>query len=295
MTAKDAELEPEMSDDEHQMWEEAAKDLTPPKTLSRMLTQQEFIVDNVSKVGTLLAGVSGITAAITITRTTWYWHGIPVIPVCTLITTALAGLAVLLSLIARRPAFEFVNINDAYDIRRYFQSATASGKRMLTTSWVIFLAAILSAVATAVAAGIGAITEPPLDPTDGPRNEASLSATAGEKGAVTVKVGGSITNIPDDQFITIKVTSNPQRKPGQSKERRVVTLISTKAYPNGEGTAAIDLEASVPIGGSRAKAIIEVRKVLGRSVVETFPFTTAFSQVPAPAAAEPAAADPAGE
>ena len=121
------DLDPEMSDDEHEMWEKAGEDLTPPKTLSRIVAQQEFVVDNITKVGTILAGVSGITAAITITRATWYYNGVPLIPVLTLITTCLAALAVLLSFAARRPAFRLVNINDAYDIRRYFVSPTKSG------------------------------------------------------------------------------------------------------------------------------------------------------------------------
>ncbi len=282
MTApEDADLEPIMSDDEHRMWEEAAQSLTPPHTLDRILTQQQFIVDNVTKVGTLLAGVSGITAAITITRTTWYWNGIPVIPAGTLITTGLAGLAVLMSLVARRPRFRFLNINDAYDVRAYYLSATVNGKRMLTVSWSVFLVAVLCAVATAVTAAAAAILDPPDDPGDGPNNRASFAAEAGEKGAVSVSLGGSITQIPEGYHAVVRVTADPQRPAGpRAAGRKNARIIGLVVHPDTEGTVELKVAAQVPSTSTHATARIVLVNPEGSRLGSGYTLRVGFARVP---------------
>lgn len=278
----EAELEPEMSDDEHAMWEEAGEDLTPPKTLSRVIASQEFVVDNITKVGTLLAGVSGITAAVAIDRTTWFVSGIPVIPLGALLTTLLAGTAVLLSFIARRPKFSYVNINDAYDVRAYYDSVTTAGKRMLGASWTAFLLAVIAALVTAVLAAIAAIADPPNDPTDGPRNQTSFGATVGDKGAVTLKVGGAISNIPEGRKVAVEVVAA-----GEANKEAGGALISTVLYPDDSGKVTLDLEGQAPASTSEAKATIVVTK--GSTREHTYTLSTEFAEVPA--AASPATSD----
>lgn len=265
-----------MSDDEHAMWEAAGEDLTPPKTLSRVIAGQEFVVDNITKVGTLLAGVSGVTAAVVIDRSTWFVSGVPVIPVGALVTTLLSGTAVLLSFVARRPKFSYVNINDAYDVRAYYDSVTTAGKRMLGASWMAFFLAVTAALVTAVLAAVAAIADPPNDPTDGPQNQTSFGATVGDKGAVTLHMGGAISNIPEGRKVAVEVVATG----GVSNDARGA-LISTIVYPDDTGKVTLDLEAQAPASTSEATATITVTK--GSIREQEYTLRADFAEAPAAA------------
>ena len=94
-----------MSDDEATMWAKAAEGLQPPAMLVRALEHQKSVISTVATVGTLLAGLGGVTAAITAGRGS-SGDGSQLVLLLTTVVSALAGsavvtaLAVLVALIA---------------------------------------------------------------------------------------------------------------------------------------------------------------------------------------------------
>ena len=111
-----------ISDDEAEMLDESAQELTPIKNLARATEHTKFIITTVGTIGTLLAGAGGVTAAVALNRTTVYWQGIPVVPVGALLTSVFAGLSVGIALWGRRPSFTVGNAQRLEDVKAWFEA-----------------------------------------------------------------------------------------------------------------------------------------------------------------------------
>lgn len=273
----------EMSDDEQAMWEEIGKDLQPNKVLDRLVAHQKSITSNLTTVSSLLAGFGGISAGVAINRDTWYLAGIPVIPVMALATSVLAGTAILLALRARSPRFGTANPQDAYSVRDYVSWEIDQNQQSLTTASKVFFAAAATATATAAVAGIVAVFDPTNDPTAGPRNLASLSATLGDKDAVTIHLGGSIENLRDDDQVSVTVTSVGTRGDDTDVD---ITLIDLDVYPDADGTVTFDHDGTAPINSAEATATITIKQSTVTEP-ESFTLDVSYPEVPAPTAADP--------
>ena len=257
-----------------EMYEEAAKDLQPPKVLARIVEHNKFVISTVSTVGTLLAGLGGVTAAVAVTRTTYQWHDIPLVPVGALATSVLAALAVVVALFARRPRFEAFNTQNDILVKDYFDHEIARNRRTLKVSWFFFLSAAVAAAVTALVAGVLVLAQPA-----DPRNLAALTATVGDKGAVTVALGGTVDGLDDDQVVRVAVVSDAQSEP----------VLTTIVYPDKDGVATLAGSASAPVGGTSMTAYVEV-SVSDARVVDSYELVVDHPKVPAPAA-EPAEED----
>lgn len=260
-----------MPNDEFTMWEEAAQDLQPPKVLAKIYEHQKFVVSTVSTVGTLLAGLGGVTAAITITRTTTYWNGVPVVPACALLVSFLAGLAVVVSLVARRPRFDTVNTNNMSDVRTYILGEIDRNKNTLKVSSGLLLAAAIAAVVTSLGAGISTIAED-----EGPRNQTSLSAAAGKGGAVTITLAGAVDRLYKDQFLSVQISS-------PSTDGHLADLT---VHPDAAGKATLSAAVQAPAASTTVNAVITVRNSAGQQGA-SYTLSATFAAVPTSAATTP--------
>lgn len=282
----------DMSADDLAMWEEAAKDLLPPKTLAKVVERHQFVITTVSTVGTLLAGLGGVTAAITITRTTHYsqpfdsFPAIPFVPVSALLVSVLAGAAVIVSLAARRPKFTLLNTHNAYEVRDYYTTQIEHSTRILPAAYGLLLAAALLATITSGITGVVAISDPSGGPAADPRNLASLTTSVGAGGAVTATLAGAVDRVQEGHHVRVQITSDIAQAP----------LADLMVYPDGDGKASLAAETQVPVGTNNVKAVITVSDETGTQLGEKFTLRADYPAVPEPtataAATENATASP---
>ncbi|MGY2873492.1 hypothetical protein ACVW00_000682 [Marmoricola sp. URHA0025 HA25] len=278
-------LPPTMSADEIAMWTKAADDLAAPQVLARIAAHDKAVVSTVGTVGTLLAGLGGVTAAISITRGTFYLHGLPVVPVGALATSLLAGLAVGVALFGSRPEFAVVNTHNLLQVKKWYAQEVDRGKTTVQIASGLFIGAAFVAAATSAVAGVLAVTNAQTDP----RNLAALSTTAGDKGAVTVHLSGAVDGLDKDEHLLVAVTGDSQARAGD--------LISVEVYPDADGKATLDAEAQAPVGSTKVVAAIWVLgkgetadgATTSRSAPD-FGLTATYPEVPEPEKPAPAPA-----
>ncbi len=240
-----------ISDDEAEMLDESAQELTPIKNLARATEHTKFIITTVGTIGTLLAGAGGVTAAVALNRTTVYWQGIPVVPVGALLTSVFAGLSVGIALWGRRPSFTVGNAQRLEDVKAWFEAEIGRKKRPIRWSSRMFMAAAFSAVATSAVAGLLVIT----NPVERPRNLASFSTTVAGKGEVTIHLSGAVDGLENDATLIVTVTSNA---PGQDEASQPDQFIHLEVRPDADGKAALDSEAQAPVGSTQVTATLRV-------------------------------------
>ncbi|WP_166133929.1 helicase associated domain-containing protein [Nocardioides ochotonae] len=255
-----------MSKARAQMLRESAKELTPEKNLDRANEHTKFVITTVGTIGTLLAGAGGVTAAIAIGRSTLDLCGIPVVPVGALVTSILAGVSVGVALWGRRPNFTDVNPSRLEDVEAWFGTEIDRKKSPVTWSARIFIWSAFAAAITSAIAGILVITSAT------PRNNASLSTTVGDKGAVAIELGGAVDGVDEDGKVTVSVTTNAPRKGDAPQE-----LISVEVYPDVDGKATLSGKTIAPPGSTSATAHI----LAGAGNDETWDLHVSFPQVPA--------------
>jgi hypothetical protein len=239
-----------MSKARAKMLAESAKELTPDKNLARASEHVNFIITTVGTIGTLLAGAGTVTAAIAINRTTLYLWGVPVVPVGALLTSVLAGLSVGVALWGRRPNFTDVNPSRLDEVDAWFANEIDRKKGPVRWSARFFIWAAFTAVATSALAGLLII----IDPTERPRNLASLSTTVAEKGVVTMHLGGAVDGLDPDADLTVTVTSNAPVDEGANPAE----LIHVDVRPDADGKVTLDSEAPALAGSTRATATLSV-------------------------------------
>lgn len=262
-----------MSADEIARLEEAAKELTAVKSLERIDAHQQFLVGNLSLIATLLAVAGGITGAVTITRTTAYWWGVPVVPVGALLASSLAGLSIMAALISRTPRLDNVNVDDAQQVKAFFEEAVKKRAVPLMFATSLFTAAVLTAVGVAGIAGYYAITDPKGDPV----NRATLAATVGAAGAVTLTLGGTVTNLDDDEKVTMKVETSTTGDTATS-----VSVLGLTAYPDAQGSITFETAATAPVGSDQAVGTLTITDEDGGEVGEPYRFELSYPKVPPP-------------
>jgi hypothetical protein len=254
-----------MSPAEAAAWAEAGREITPPKVLERLASHQQFVLSNVTVLGTVLVVLGGAAATFAIRRTTAFAGDVPVVPIGALATTVAAGVAVLVALLSRRVRGQSIGGSGAMSARAYFTNEVAvRGWSLRIATSLLFLAVVL-AVATAVTAGVLALVDADR-PADEPRNMAALSATTGADGVVTVYLTGAVDGLENDEYLDVDVTSAGD------------TIVSANVYPDGGGQAELASEALVPAGSTEAQAVITViRSTDGAVVGSPFVMSASFS------------------
>lgn len=257
----------EMSRGEADVWAKAAEDLTPSNSLERVTAYNQFIIGSISTVGTLLAGLGGITAAVTVTRSTKEIHGVPIIPVLALLTSVLAGAAVTTALVNRRPATDRVNTLNLYNVRDWFDKQIDLNKQRVRWASGLFIGAACVATVTAAVAGGLALASA----FDDPRNLTSVSATTGDKGAVTIHLGGAVDRLHDDQYVVVEVTSGTAKAP----------ILSQQIFPDGDGKVSLAGEAMAPAGSTSATSEVSVFASGEQHASQSYSSTVSYAKVPA--------------
>lgn len=257
-----------MSAGEATMWETAAAELHPHKMLARAMEHQKAVVTTVATVGTLLAGLGGVTAAITFDGGP-SWAGISLVPLLTLAVSVLAGSAVLTALIARRPTFQMLNIHNLLSVQDYYRTELARRSVSLRISSGLLLGAASLAVLVAFLAGVNTLLP------DGPRNQASLSTSVGAGGVVTVTLGGAVEQVKDGEHVRVEISD------GQAGS----LLVDQTVYPDGAGKAAVSAQTVAPAGST---SVVATLQVLGPDAQPTTRFTLSATHPPVPDAAETA-------
>lgn len=265
---------PVMSADEVEMWTKAAEDIKTPQVLARIGDHNKAIVSTVATVGTLLAGLGGVTAGISITRTTFYFHGAPVIPVGALATSVLAGTAVAVALFGRRPAFAVLNTNNLFAVKDWYVKEVDRGKRAVQVASGLLIVSAFVAAITSLVAGVLAVANAQTDP----RNLATLSATSGEGSAVTVQLAGAVDGLDEDEYLVVAVSSNAPAGTADGN------LISGMIYPDGGGKATLNSSAQAPVGSTQVTATIKVlcKGEAAGTASADYTLTASYPKVPKP-------------
>lgn len=268
-----------ISDDEAEILDESAQELTPIKNLARANEHTKFIITTIGTIGTLLAGAGGVTAAIAINRTTLYWQGVPVVPVGALLTSVFAGLSVGIALWGRRPSFRTGNSQRLEDVKQWFEDEIARKKTPIRWSSRMFIAAAFTAVATSAFAGVLVIA----NPVERPRNLASFHTTVADKGVVTMHLGGAVDGLDEDAILKVLATANaPIPDNGEQPDE----LIYADVRPDADGKVALEAEAPAPVGSTQASVTVRVD---GGDDTRTdddheWVMTATYPEVPAPSA-----------
>jgi hypothetical protein len=269
-----------MSEDEVARWTKAAEDISTPQVLARIADHNKAVVRTVAIVGTLLAGLGGVAAAISFTWTTFYWQEIPVVPVGALTTSVLAGIAVAIALFGSRPQFALLSTDDLMDVKDWYVQEANRGKWAVRIASCFFIAAALVAATTSAVAGGLAISRAPTDP----RNLAGLSATYGRNSAVEVHLSGSVDGLDQDEHLQVAVISNAPEGTVDGD------LIGVEVYPDETGKATLDSVARAPVYSTQVTASIWVLGK-GETVENTtqpptsgrdFTLTATYPKVPKP-------------
>ncbi|HWJ80592.1 MAG TPA: hypothetical protein VNS55_00025 [Nocardioides sp.] len=245
-------------------WVEAGREITPLTALERLTSYQQFVLGNVTVIGTLLVVAGGIGATVATSRESLYAGDFPLVPVAALVTAVVAGIAVLVALLSRRVRVQLYDVSGPRSVRDYYSNELVVRSRRLRVATTLFFAAVVLAVATAVTAGALAIADHADQPAPDPHNEAALSATFGGDGAVTVYLKGAVGDLADDEYLVVEVTSAGQ------------TIISGNVYPDADGNADLASEARVPSGSTEADATITVMRD-GEVVGSPYLLSTTFT------------------
>jgi hypothetical protein len=203
------------------MWERAANELAPEKTLQRVTDNARFVVTTVGVVGVLLGALGLVTASVL--QGEWW------LLAAGFATSALAGIAVciaLFTLVARNKKVAPANLTE---VEQWFTAEIERKRGAAAASGALFAAAVV-ALATTVAAGVVAVDSARSPAIDA---ELSLTATANHDGNWTAHLVGQITGLNDDATIVIRVTA---------QRRNVINL---SAVTDASGTIDIDAEAAV--------------------------------------------------
>lgn len=237
-----------LSPDEIPIWRDAAKTLTPIKTLEKISEHNKFILSTVTTIGTVLTGFGAVTATVAVSRNTYTINGFPVVPAGALLTSALASLAVAVALFGRRLEFRKVNSNNLVAVKKFYTDQVNRSKGPIKWASKFFTAAAFAAAATAIVAGVLVVSHP-----SNPRSLASMSASVGADGAVSIKVSGTVDGLGNDYVVSVKVFVGDNAETEDDPP-----LIDLTISPDKDGVATISGETKAPAGSSEATAVIAV-------------------------------------
>jgi hypothetical protein len=158
-----------------EIWEAAAKSLSPDKSLERIETQARYLFSTVTVFGTLLTGFGLFSTGTRLGGD----------PRALLWPTVLVCLSLSLSMFALTPSTGRVNVNDLIEVRSYF------ARRLLLRGVAIFIAGLLFAAALLVVVPVVAHT------------------TTIDRPTTTVTMKQAHTKEGDDVSASIKVQTLP--------------------------------------------------------------------------------------
>jgi hypothetical protein len=274
-----SELEPQppagWSAEQLARYRAAVADLSPTQVLARSVEHRRFVIRTVALVGTALAVAGAAATALVLSSTTAPWDGVPLVALGALLTSAVASAALFTVFLARRPRLEPMSMTDPVLVKTYFDREIARSRKTVGTARALLAVSAFLAALTALVAAITVLTTP-----DELGNQVALTTTAGEGGTVDVELGGSVTGLHDDELVRVAVVSDAQEAP----------VLSTLAYPDAEGEAALTGTGAVPAGGTTITAYVEVYEgdEDEETLVETFVLIVTHPLVPE---AAPATAD----
>lgn len=218
-------------------WLEAAKELTPDKSLARSASNARFLVGTISVVAAVLTafGVLGSGKL----------DGSPWLLAFAGLTTILAALSVVFALWALLSRHERVRVGNIDEVKTWYDRELQR-KAKASVAGLLLIAALTSAVGTALGQIWATMTATPM-------NETTLSVVAGKDG-YTVGIVGAVASVPVGGHIEIRVRSDG------------ITSIQVSALAKAGRTATVDSAAVVPSRPALVVVDIIVRNAQGRVV-----------------------------
>lgn len=205
----------------------------------------------------------------------------PVVPVGALLASSLAGLSIVAALISRTPRWYNVNVDDTQQVKTFFEAVVKKRVVPLLVATVLFMMPVLTAVGVAGIAGLHAITDPPHGPKGNPVNRGTLAASVGAAGAVTLTLGGTVTNLDDDEKVTMKVTMKVETST-TGDTANSVSVLGLTAYPDAQGSITFETAATAPVGSDHAVGTLTITDEDGGEVGEPHRFELSYPKVPPP-------------
>jgi len=214
------------------LWQAAAADLAPDKSLARMNDKAKQVVTSVTLVGTLLAGF-GLIAPATL----------PLPPlarglaVAAVITAVLAIALALVSLLLRfTPAIRPGNV---IEVERWYRSQFHRAYLVVAAGWALLAALAFAAAAAAVTL---------LNPT--PPDPLIVLQTTGTGNDIQVSVHAEVTGRSTQDILRVELA-------GVAAGTRTVVGASV-GRPATNGAAAVTLTTSAFAGYDSAEAVVTV-------------------------------------
>jgi hypothetical protein len=197
-------------------WVEAAKELTPDKSLLRATANAKFLVATISVLGVLITGFGAVSATQVASE--------KALLIGTGLTTVLAALSVGIAIWTLLPRNDKIRAGNLIAVREWYQ-AELKRKGKASVAGLLLLVAIAVAAGTAVAGTIAAIVN------KAPTNHVTVSAAKTKDGYI-IAVKGTVSNVPAGSIVNLTL-SGPDR------------LVVVVAKPDEEETATVDSTAVV--------------------------------------------------
>lgn len=224
------------------MWEKAAAEVTPEKTLARVTENARFVVSTVGVVGVLLGGL-GFLAASAVQQNWLLLAG----AFATSVLAAIAVTIALFTLIARNKQVAVGNLDE---VEAWYLGEIDRRRGSAAASMFLFLAAVVAA-GVALVGGVAAV-EDARDPDIA--LHATLQSEASSDGGFDVSLSGEVDGLKDDQEVRVEITANGS------------TFVRLIAQPDEDGNVNLDAAGNT-VSDADVKAVIQVLD--GAKVVHT--------------------------
>jgi hypothetical protein len=170
-------------------WRDAAAELTPGKTLTRVNANARATVTTVAIVGTLLSGLGLVSAQSLLAGGAARWLA--------LMSVGLAMLAVLAGLAYLALRLELVNVQDLGEVERWYDTQFRRARLAVVASWLLVAAVVLAAAAAIVAvAQSGADERPAVD-----------LQLIGTRDARQLQVGVKASDLDEGALVSMRVVA----------------------------------------------------------------------------------------
>lgn len=201
------------------MWERAALELSPEKTLERVTANAKSVVSTVGVVGVLLGALGLLTTAVI--------QGNTLLLGAAYATSALATAAVTLALFTLIARNAEVAVGNLADVEKWYLNEIRRKRGAAWASALLFCAGLLATLVVVM----GGIQEVGTSAHGDAKNHLQLSVVTTGKGS-TIRLAGSVSGLTQSQTVSVRV------------EVAGAPVIEAVSYPDDSGSAALDVSGA---------------------------------------------------
>ncbi|MFJ6604735.1 hypothetical protein [Streptomyces lydicus] len=233
------------------LWQAAADELAPHKSLARMAANARSAIGTITIVATLLAGL-GTFAASQLTDYPW-------LTTFAAVSVAAATAAVILSLIALVNREAPISVNDLEQVKEWYEKRLEKGKLAASGGVALIGAVVLAAVTSIVGLLVGAWDAD---------TDAQMSLSVARKDAMsTAHLSVDVNNVPSSALVQVQLLNSGKKGDSERKDPFLSVI-----RPKADGEASINQDVEVASGVTSLR--LEVRVMDGQKTLKSFSLST---------------------